>query len=441
MQPQSALTRDGKGLVIVMAMAIATILAPRPALQNARIFAIDSACDFRSKAPATRNRFGPMTSSTPPDIDVAIVGAGVIGLAIAAALARGDREVLVLERNHAIGQETSARNSEVIHAGLYYQPGSLKARLCVDGRKRLYRFADENAIPYRRTGKLLVATNAQEERVLADIAVRAAANGVTDAEPLTASGASALEPALACTAALLSPSTGILDSHAYMQALEGHLTSHDGSVVLNTRVSTISLESNGLFTLNCHDRANHTADREYRLTARSVVAAAGHGMPDLAATLPSTAAYAPPQTCLAKGHYFTLRQKAPFKHLIYPVPADAGLGIHVTLDLNGQARFGPDVTWVDDIDYHFEDADGARRRRFASAIRRYWPDLDATTLDPGYTGIRPKLSRPGEPAADFAIDGPAQHGIANLVSLFGIESPGLTASLAIAEYVANMLRL
>lgn len=374
-----------------------------------------------------------------PDIDVAVIGAGVIGLAIAKELAEAGREVVIIERHKAVGLETSSRNSEVIHAGIYYPPGSLKARLCVAGRKRLYRFAEDNAVPFRRTGKLIVATTPEEELKLSAIADRAVLNGVTDLTKLTETAAKAIEPALRCTAALLSPSTGILDSHAFMQALEGHLMSRGGTIVLNTCVSAIDRGADGLFILTCQNATPQQKGTSSRLTARTLVAAAGHGMPDLMKQLPSNGLYQPPSTFLAKGHYFALHRKAPFKHLIYPVPVDGGLGIHLTLDLGGRARFGPDVQWINDIDYSFDDAGGARHDRFISAIRSYWPDLDANDLEPALTGIRPKLSGPGEPAADFAIHGPAEHSIPNLVTLNGIESPGLTASLAIAEYVARQL--
>lgn len=374
-----------------------------------------------------------------PDIDVAVIGAGVIGLAIAKELAEAGRDVVVIERNAVIGHETSSRNSEVIHAGIYYPPGSLKARLCVAGRKRLYQFAEDNAVPFQRTGKLIVATTPEEAQNLSAIADRAASNGVTDLTKLTETAAKAIEPALRCTAAMLSPSTGILDSHAFMQALEGHLTSRGGTIVLNTCVSAIDRGADGLFTLTWQNATPQQNGASSRLTARTVVAAAGHGMSDLMEQLPSNGLYQPPRTFLAKGHYFALHRKAPFKHLIYPVPMAGGLGIHLTLDLGGRARFGPDVQWIKDIDYSFDDGDAARRNRFVSAVRRYWPDLDADDLEPAYTGIRPKLSGPDEPAADFAIDGPAEHGVPNLVTLNGIESPGLTASLAIAEHVARLL--
>ncbi len=368
------------------------------------------------------------------DVDMLVIGGGVIGLAIGDALARGGRDVLVVERNGALGQETTARSSEVIHAGIYYPKGSLKARLCVAGRDHLYKFAAENGVNIRRTGKLIVAASPAEAERLTAIAAAGAANGVDDLRLLTMTEAKALEPEVSCVAALLSPSTGIVDSHGLMVALEGHLTTHGGRVVLATSVTGVSREDEGLFRVTVRN-----ADTTSTITAHAVVAAAGLGMAALAPRLPRTGSYVPPAMLMAKGHYFNLRGRAPFRHLIYPIPTDGGLGVHVTLDLQGQARFGPDVQWVDRPDYAFDDPQGQRRADFAASIRRYWPDLDPDNLIPGYTGIRPKISGPGKPPADFAIHGPASHGIPNLVALYGIESPGLTASLAIGAHVAAML--
>jgi L-2-hydroxyglutarate oxidase LhgO len=368
------------------------------------------------------------------DVETLVVGAGVVGLAIGAALARSGREVLILERNSAIGQETSSRSSEVIHAGIYYPKGSLKALLCVEGRKRLYAFAAENGVNFLRTGKLIVATTPVEVERLAGIAKAAAANGVDDMQHLTAAQVSHLEPEVHCLEALLSPSTGIIDSHGLMVALEGHLTSRGASVVLGTDVTAIMREPSGLFHVETVNEGETSV-----LTADTVIVAAGHGMAALAPKLPRQGAYQPPPPFIAKGHYYSLRRKAPFSHLIYPIPVDGGLGVHLTLDLQGQARFGPDVQWIDTLDYSFDDQDGRRRSDFAASVQRYWPAVTEDDLISGYTGIRPKICGPGAPAADFAIHGPKDHGVQKLVALYGIESPGITASLAIANHVTQIL--
>lgn len=368
------------------------------------------------------------------DVDTVVIGAGVIGLAAARALAMRGREVMVLERNDRIGAETSSRNSEVIHAGLYYPPGSLRARLCVEGKALLYRFCAENGVAVSRCGKLLVATADGEIAKLETIAETARRNGVDDLVRLTAAGARALEPQVHCAGALLSPSTGVIDSHGLMIALEGHLGTRGGSVVLNTAVISLARMPGGDFALTTSSHGDLT-----RLSARNVVIAAGLGATAIASTLFSGGAHVPPQTFPAKGHYFTLTGRAPFQRLIYPMPDGAWLGVHLTLDIAGQAKFGPDLAWTDRVAYDFEDADGRRAASFYREIRRYWPGLPEGALQPGYTGIRPKLYRPGEPAADFAIHGPETHGVARLVALYGIESPGLTSCLAIGEHVAALL--
>ena len=370
----------------------------------------------------------------PVDVETIVIGAGVAGLAIARTLASLDHEVMVLERNNGIGQETSSRSSEVIHAGLFYPQGSLKARLCVEGRDLLYHFAAENGVAVRRTGKLIVAASDAEIAKLNAIANAARANGVADLTALSATDARALEPEIACVAALLSPSTGIVDSHGLMVALEGHLTTRGGSVVLATEVAGIAKTRSGDFEL-----AIVSSTQQATLTCRNLIVSAGHGMGKLSASLPCDRSYTPPALYLAKGHYFSLRTQPPFQRLIYPVPVDGGLGTHLTLDVQGRARFGPDVTWVDRLDYTFDDASGARRAEFERSIRRYWPGLQDDALDPGYTGIRQKTSGKGEAVRDFEIHGPEQHGVARLVTLFGIESPGLTAALAIGPYVASLL--
>lgn len=370
------------------------------------------------------------------DIETVVIGAGVIGLAVARACAEAGSEVMVLERHGRIGAETSSRNSEVIHAGIYYPAGSLRARLCVKGRRLLYDFAAEFGIPAKRCGKLVVATEASEIAALDRIAASATGAGVDDLRQLSSAEARRLEPDVECAAALLSPSTGIIDVHALMLALEGLIGAQRGQVVLNSAVEDLSLTPPGDFAITTEG-----ADGRTTITARNLVIAAGLEAQRLSGLIHGKAAgsYTPPQLYLAKAHYYVLAGRAPFTHLIYPVPAEGGLGIHLTLDMAGQARFGPDLTWVDRVDYTFDDADGRRRAAFENAIRRYWPELPAGLLQPGYTGIRPKIHPPGTPTADFAIHGPSAHGIPRLVCLYGIESPGLTSSLAIAEDVARLL--
>ncbi len=369
-------------------------------------------------------------------VDTAVIGAGVVGLAVARALGLAGREVLVLEAAETFGTQTSARNSEVIHAGIYYAPGSLKARLCVAGRDRLYAYCAERGIAHRRCGKLIVAGNAAQVDELRAIQARALANGVADLQWLTRSQALALEPQLECQAALLSPSTGIIDSHGLMLALLGDAENAGGVLATNSKVNRLAALA---------DPAQAAIEIEVTdgmlLHARQVVNAAGLGAIELAhRTQGLPPALCPPlPTRWAKGNYFTLAGRAPFAHLIYPAVAhDApGLGVHLTLDLGGQAKFGPDVQWVDRADDLSVDA--ARADAFYAEVRNYWPGLPAGALQAGYAGLRPKLTGPGEPAADFRIDGPRLHGVPGLVNLLGIESPGLTSCLAIAEAVAKML--
>jgi L-2-hydroxyglutarate oxidase LhgO len=367
------------------------------------------------------------------DVETVVVGAGVVGLAIARALALKGQEVLVLERHDRIGSETSARNSEVIHAGLYYPPGSLRAQLCVAGKAMLYDFCVENGVAHNRCGKLLVATQDVETKRLQEIAANAARNGVDDLRPLTGEEARALEPALACVAAYLSPSTGVVDTHALMLALEGHLATRGGQVVLNATVSNLAAAGD-IFQIET------TSGGEVgHLTAKNLVLAAGFGGTELGRMLSYGGDYRVPRTHPAKGHYFTLSSRAPFKHLIYPMPQGAWLGVHLTLDTAGRAKFGPDIEWTDEVSYDFDDPEGERRITFEHEIRRYWPGLPDGALHPDYVGVRPKIYRQGEPVADFAIHGPQQHGLARLVALYGIESPGLTSSLAIGEHVADLV--
>ncbi|MBD8875530.1 NAD(P)/FAD-dependent oxidoreductase [Roseibium polysiphoniae] len=364
------------------------------------------------------------------DIETMVIGAGVVGLAAARALALSGREVMVLERHDLIGSETSARNSEVIHAGIYYPKESLKARLCVAGKAQLYDFCAANGVPHERIGKLIVASTEAQVRELEGIRAKAEANGVGDLRFLTGVEAQGLEPALACKGALLSPSTGIIDSHGFMLALQGELEANGGQVVLNTDVTCVSALSDGGYCLN----VGSEAEDRYAITCRELIISAGHGAPGLSAMLPGTT---PPKAYLAKGNYFKLTGKAPFSQLIYPVPEPGGLGVHLTLDLQHQARFGPDVEWVEGFDYR---VDPARGEAFYAAIRSYWPGLEDGSLVADYSGIRPKISAQGEVAADFHIDGRSEHGREGLVALYGIESPGLTASLAIAEDVVKKMQ-
>lgn len=367
------------------------------------------------------------------DVETIVIGAGAVGLAIAQALALSGREVMVLERHGLIGSETSARNSEVIHAGIYYPKGSLKASCCVGGRKRLYDFCEAHGVGHQRTAKLIVATDKAQAAELDKIRQKAAANGVTDLVPLSAAEARALEPELQCEGALLSPSTGIIDSHGLMLALQGVLEAHGGQVVLNTAVRSIGKSAGGDFAVTVE--AGDARGETYTITARELIVAAGHGAPQLMTGFPLAN---PPKGYLAKGNYFKLTGKAPFSRLIYPVPpSNSGeLGVHVTLDLQGRVRFGPDLQWIETFDYR---VDPACADVFYGAIRRYWPGLQDGVLEADYSGIRPKIHPKGEPAPDFRIDGPEAHGIAGLVALYGIESPGLTSSLAIGELVRERL--
>lgn len=364
------------------------------------------------------------------DIDCVIVGAGVVGLAIARALAISGRDVLIVDQAEGIGTATSSRNSEVIHAGLYYPTGSLKARHCVEGRQWLYAYCRERGIAHQQTGKLIVATNDTEAAQLQHIQAQAHDNGVTDLYRIDAAQARALEPELMCHSALVSPSTGIIDSHALMLSLLGDAENHGAHCVFHTRLVAGQVRDNTTLELE------FDGDTSTRLTAGTVVNATGLHAPDVARRFSSMPPALIPAAYYCKGSYFSYMGTSPFQHLIYPMPDDTGLGVHLTLDLAGQARFGPDTEWVDTINYDF---DNHRRHAFYNAIRRYWPSLPDNSLAPGYTGIRPKIVGPGHPAADFIIQGPAEHGINGLVHLFGIESPGLTACLSLAHHVGIML--
>ena len=365
-------------------------------------------------------------------VDAVVVGAGVVGLAVARALAQAGREALVLEREAAIGTGTSSRNSEVIHAGIYYPAGSLKARLCVQGKRALYAYAAERGIAHRRCGKLIVANTPSQLAGLPGIVAGAAANGVGDLEMLSRDAAREWEPALECLGAVLSPSTGIVDSHALMLSLQGDLEAGGGMVVCHSGVREIQRQGEGWLIVS---------EDGTQLLARTLVNSAGLYACELAGRIAALPPGSVPTPRYAKGSYFKLAGRSPFQRLIYPAPEPdqhlAGLGVHLTVDLGGQAKFGPDVQWVDRADDLVVDP--ARGEGFYAAVRRYWPALPDGALQPGYAGLRPKISGPGEPAADFLIQGPAQHGLPGLVNLFGIESPGLTSCLAIGERVRELL--
>jgi L-2-hydroxyglutarate oxidase LhgO len=365
-------------------------------------------------------------------VDCVVVGAGVVGLATARRLAMAGLETVVLERADAIGTETSSRNSEVVHAGIYYPPGSLKARTCVAGKRFLYRYCEERGVPYARCGKLIVAANPAQVETLATIRARAAAAGMEELEPWPAERARALEPALACTAALWSPSTGVVDSHALMLAYLGDAERHGAVLAPNSPLESARASGDGI-------ELEVGGAEPTRLLAGVVVNSAGLHAPALARRVAGLDQARLPTPHYCKGNYYTLAGRSPFSRLIYPVPEQAGLGVHVTVDLAGSCRFGPDTEWVDRPDDY--DVDPARADSFYAAVRAYWPDLPDGALLPGYAGIRPKLGPAGTPAADFVVQGPADHGVPGLVNLFGIESPGLTAAWALAEEVARKLGL
>ena len=367
-------------------------------------------------------------------VDGVVIGAGVVGLAVARALAAaspfGAREWMVLEAADAIGTGTSSRNSEVIHAGIYYPQGSLKAKLCVQGRQQLYAYLQANGIAHKRCGKLIVATQESQVATLQSIKTKALANGVDDLVFLDAAQAQNFEPALSCVAALHSPSTGIIDSHAYMLSLQGDFENAGGLVAFHANVESADCTPEGI-VLQMADGTE--------LMTQTLVNAAGLTAPWLAAKFKGLAKQHVPTAYFAKGNYFTLSGKSPFSRLIYPVPEAAGLGVHLTLDLGGQAKFGPDVQWVDRPDDLVVSME--HEEAFYQEVRKYWPALPDNSLQPGYAGMRPKISSPHEVAADFCIQGPAHHGVKGLVNLFGIESPGLTSSLAIGDEVRKALQV
>jgi L-2-hydroxyglutarate oxidase LhgO len=367
-------------------------------------------------------------------VETLVIGAGVVGLAIARSLARAGHEVVVLEALDAIGSVTSARNSEVIHAGLYYPPGSLKAKLCLEGKHALYAYCEERGIPHRRCGKLVVATHDGQVGYLEKLQQQALTNGVQDVVLIGGAEARRLEPALHAIAALHSPSTGIVDSHGFMLALQGEAEAHGAMLAFESPVLSGRVLDGGGIELQVG------GDTPMAIRCRRLVNSAGLSAPAIAASLEGLDARHVPAAHFCKGSYFSLSGRAPFSHLIYPVPEAAGLGVHLTLDLGGQARFGPDVQWLPDdapIDYA---VDPRRGESFYAEIRRYWPALPDGALAPAYSGVRPKVQAPHEPALDFVIQGPAQHGVPGLVNLFGIESPGLTAALAIGEHVHRLLK-
>ena len=349
--------------------------------------------------------------------DCIVIGAGVVGLAVARRLAQAGREVLVLDAHPAIGMETSSRNSEVIHAGLYYASGSLKASLCVAGREAMYAYCAERGIAHRRCGKLVVATSAAQHGRLAAIAAQAAANGCAEVGMISAADAQAMEPALRCTAALHSPMTGIIDSHGYMLSLQGDAERAGAVFAFNSRVLRGTADADGIVLQVGQTDAGDEAEA-YSLHAEIVVNCAGLWASRIASSITGLEASGIPQTWFAKGNYYALAGPAPFARLVYPVPEPGGLGVHLTLDLGGQARFGPDVEWLqgEHIDYL---VDPTRAERFHAEIRAYWPALPDHALQPAYAGIRPKISAPGAPAADFLF---AAHGSPHYLGLYGIET-------------------
>ena len=364
------------------------------------------------------------------ETECVIIGAGVVGLAVARELAGRGLEVVILEREKAIGLGNSSRNSEVIHAGIYYPAGSLKASLCVKGRDLLYSYCAERGIAHRRLGKLIVATQPSEADILDALFAQATANGVDDLVKLGGDEATRLEPELNCAAALFSPSTGIIDANGYMLSLLGEAQARGAMLALHATVLGGRVLADGRTSLDV------ASDAAMEVVAPRLVNCAGLRAQEIASAIEGYPTASVPPLYLGKGNYFALPGKAPFRHLVYPIPEKGGLGIHMTLDLGGQARFGPDLEWVNDINF---TVDAARRELFEQSIGRYWPGLMPGRLMPAHAGVRPKLSGPGSPGADFALVGPDQHGVQGHMHLFGIESPGLTSSLAIALAVANCL--
>ncbi len=363
-------------------------------------------------------------------VDALVIGAGVIGLAVARELALAGHEVIVVDKAEGIGTGTSSRNSEVIHAGLYYPRGSLKAQLCVEGREALYTYCETHGVPHRRCGKLVVAVDDSEIGALEALHAQAMANGVADVRMISGQAAQAMEPAVTAIAALHSPSTGIIDSHAYMLALQGEAEDGGAAFAFHSPFDGATVTPDGF-------EVRIGGAEPMRLSTRLLINAGGLFASQVASRIGGLDAQHVPRTRWCKGHYFSLTGRAPFSRLVYPMHNRAGLGTHFTLDLGGQGRFGPDVEWLADGAAEDYAVDVSRAATFARDIRRYWPAMRDDALAPAYTGLRPKIVGPGEPAADFRIDGPEVHGVPGLVNLFGIESPGLTASLAIGALVAR----
>ncbi len=363
-------------------------------------------------------------------VECVVVGAGVVGLAIARSLALSGHEVIVIEAEDSVGTQTSSRNSEVIHAGIYYPQNSLKAIMCVHGKKLLYEYCDDRQISYSRLGKIIVATNTEETDVLKDYVKRAELNNVNDLTWLSAAEVKQLEPSLFFESAVISPSTGIIDSHGLMISLQGDAENNGALIVFNSIVENVKIDDRYL-TIKVG------GSDPTQLRCKKLINCAGLEAVKLAKRIVGFPAENIPKAYFGKAHYYTLSRRSPFSHLIYPVnKSSTSLGVHVTLDLSGQARFGPDITWIKDINYDF---DRSREKMFYESIRKYFPDLRDGELMAGYTGIRPKISGPDEPAADFRIEGPRTHGFTGVINLFGIESPGLTASLAIGEHVTKLV--
>jgi L-2-hydroxyglutarate oxidase LhgO len=362
-------------------------------------------------------------------VDTVVIGAGVVGLAVARAFALSGRETIVLEAADAIGTGTSSRNSEIIHAGIYYPTGSLKALLCVRGKHLLYEYCASHGVEHRPCGKLIVATNAAQAEIIHGIKEKAEANGVMDLRWLDAVACKDMEPALNTVGGYLSPSTGLIDSHGLMLAYQGDLENAGGMIAFNSPVESGNVEDSGI-TLNIGGEAGMS------LQCKTVINSAGLDAQIIASKIKGLPSQTIPPRYLAKGNYFILSGKSPFSRPIYPVPEKAGLGVHLTIDLGGQAKFGPDVEWIDEIDYVVNPSRG---EKFYAAIRDYWPGLEDGALQPGYAGIRPKIQAPNEIAKDFVIQDSSTHGVKGLVNLYGIESPGLTSSMAIAEEVLNRL--
>jgi L-2-hydroxyglutarate oxidase LhgO len=366
-------------------------------------------------------------------VECIIAGAGAIGLAVARAFAFRGYDVLVVERNHDFGLETSGRNSEVIHAGIYYPPGSLKARLCRGGREMLLDYLVANDVPHRICGKLIVATASEQLGRLAEIEANARANGVTSLRALGRSAIVEIEPELACAGGLSSPGTGIFDSRAYMRALIADIEARGGSIAYQTEISSVRAGPGGYVV-----ETSDAHGERYLMNCSAFINAAGLRATELAGRIDAQTHWRAPETRFVRGSYYQASGKAAFRHLVYPLPEPGGLGIHLTLDIDGAMRFGPDVEWVDTVDYSLNDH---RREYFRQAISRYWPSVAERELNPAYCGVRPKLAAQGQPDADFLIAGPEMHGMPRLVQLFGIESPGLTSSLAIAEHVCGIAGL